>query len=289
MIERQFVAQKLKEVQIHEYFAGKLSNAGYTHTEIQRTPLGEKVIIYTTRPGLVVGRRGDNIKKLTAYLKKKFKMENPQIEIGEVEDAMLDARYVADNIAFNLERYGSKRFKSIGYKVLQNILNAGALGAEVVVSGKLPSARAKTWRFSAGYLKKSGDIAQSQVKRAKKQVKLKMGAIGIKVNIMTPDIVLPDKMLALKEEEKKITLEEITPEKKTVTLETVKIESQSDIEQKKESEAKKEEHAREKPKKSPRAKKQKIESKEEKIETLKQTAKSESSQNEAKTEEKEKQ
>ena len=280
MIERQFVAQKLKEVQIHEYFAGKLANAGYTHAEIQRTPLGEKVIIYTTRPGLVVGRRGDNIKKLTVYLKKKFKMENPQIEIGEVEGAMLDARYVADNIAFNLERYGSKRFKSIGYKVLQNILNAGALGAEVVVSGKLPSARAKTWRFSAGYLKKSGDIAQSQVKRAKKQVQLKMGAIGVKVNIMTPDIVLPDKMLALKEEEKKITLEDITPEKKTAAPEIVKIESQSEMNQKKSGEEAKEE----KPKKAHRVKKsKKEEGAQEKKETSKQTAKVESSKKKAET------
>ena len=209
MIERQFVAQKLKEFQIQEYLGGKLLKAGYTHTEIQRTPLGEKVIVYTTRPGLVVGRKGDNIKKLTAELKNKFKMENPQIEIGEVEGAMLDARYVADKIAFSLERFGAKRFKSIGYRVLQEIIDAGALGAEVIVSGKIPSSRARSWRFSSGYLKKSGDIAQSKIHKAIIQVHLKSGAIGVKVSIMTPDIELPDKML-LPQEDTTVEVEETT-------------------------------------------------------------------------------
>ncbi|MBI1972374.1 30S ribosomal protein S3, partial [Candidatus Woesearchaeota archaeon] len=155
MIERKFVAQKLKEYQIQEYMSNVLVKAGYSHTEIKRTPLGEKVIVYTTRPGLVVGKKGDNIKKLTMFLKKRFKMENPQIEIGDVENPALDVNYIADRIAFNLERFGSKRFKSIGYRVLQDIMNAGALGAEVVLSGKIPSARARSWRFSTGYMKKS--------------------------------------------------------------------------------------------------------------------------------------
>ncbi|MDP1694158.1 MAG: 30S ribosomal protein S3 [Candidatus Woesearchaeota archaeon] len=200
MIERKFIAQKLKEFQIQEYMASTLAKAGYSHTEIRRTPLGEKVIIYTTRPGLVVGKKGDNIKKLTAYLKKKFKMENPQIEIGDVENPAMDVNYIADRIAFNLERFGSKRFKSIGYKVLQDVIDAGALGAEVVLSGKIPSARARSWRFSAGYLKKSGEIHLCKVKKAIIGVNLKSGTIGIKVSIMTPDIELPDKMLALKED-----------------------------------------------------------------------------------------
>ncbi|HLC72079.1 MAG TPA: 30S ribosomal protein S3 [Candidatus Nanoarchaeia archaeon] len=208
MIERKFVAQKLKEHQIQEYMASNLAKAGYSHTEIRRTPLGEKVIIYTTRPGLVVGKKGDNIKKLTAFLKKRFKMENPQIEIGDVENPTMDVNYIADRIAFNLERFGSKRFKSIGYKVLQDIIDAGALGAEVVLSGKIPSARARSWRFSAGYLKKSGDIHLNKIKKANLGVNLKSGTIGVKVSIMTPDIELPDKMLALKTENIKLTAEQ---------------------------------------------------------------------------------
>ena len=214
MIERQFVSQKIKKQQIQEYMARMLAKAGYSHTDIQRTPLGEKVIVYTTRPGLVVGKKGENIKRLTAYLKSKFKLENPQIEIGEIENPLLDVQYVSDRIAYSLERFGPKRFKSIGYRALQDIMGAGAIGAEILISGKIPSARARSWRFSAGYLKKSGHIAQYEIKKAVNHVNLKPGIVGIKVSIMTPDIELPDKIL-LKTEEKEIKVEEGKVEEKT--------------------------------------------------------------------------
>ncbi len=216
MIERQFVSQKIKEFQVQEHIKSQLVGTGFSHIEIQRTPLGEKVIIFTARPGLVVGRKGENIKKLTNVLKKRFKMENPQIEIGEIESPMLDAYYVADKISATLVKFGSKRFKSIGYKTLQDILDHGASGAEIVISGKVPSARARSWRFKAGHLKKSGDISANQIKRAIATANLKSGTVGIKVSIMTPDITLPDRVyivdknaeLVLKKESEK-TAEEI--------------------------------------------------------------------------------
>ena len=194
MIERQFVNQKLKEFQIQEYIASQLSNSGYSHTEIRRTPLGEKIIIYTTRPGIVVGRKGENIQNLTNVLKKRFKMDNPQIEIGEVENPMIDVNYVCDRIVSTLERFGSKRFKSVGYKMLQGIMDAGARGAEIKISGKIPGSRARSWRFSEGHLKKSGDISENYVKRAIGVAKLKPGVIGVKVMIMPPDVVLPSEV-----------------------------------------------------------------------------------------------
>lgn len=213
MIERKFVNQKLKEHQIQEHISSLIAKTGYSHTEIQRTPLGEKVIIYTTRPGIVVGKKGENIKKLTLVLKKKFKMENPQIEIGEIKKPNLDVYYIADRIAGTLERFGSKRFKSIGYRTLQEILDAGALGAEIVISGKVPSSRAKTWRFSAGYLKKSGDVSESFVKKAYKTAELKTGTIGIQVRIMTADTILPDK-ITIKKIHPEIKVEEIVKSKR---------------------------------------------------------------------------
>ena len=179
---------------VQAYIAKSLGKIGYSHTEIKRTPLGDKVIIYTSKPGLVVGRKGENINNLTKVLKKKFKMENPQIEIGEIPNPFMDAQLVADRIASTLERFGSKRFKSVGYKVLQQILDAGALGAEIVIGGKVPSTRAKSWRFKAGYIKKSGNIAENLVKKAMTTAELKSGTIGIKVSIMTPDIELPDRI-----------------------------------------------------------------------------------------------
>jgi len=125
-------------------------------------------------------------------LKKKFKLENPQIEISEIENPNLDAGIVAERIAISLERFGSKRFKGILHKTMEDVLNNGALGVEIILSGKVPSSRAKSWRVFGGYMKKCGEIAVSQVKRAQVTALIKSGIIGIKVSIMPSDVVLPD-------------------------------------------------------------------------------------------------
>lgn len=192
MIERKFVAEKLKEYQIQEFISQTLKNVGHSHTKLQRTPIGDKVIIYASRPGLVVGRKGENIKKLTQTLKKRFNLENPQIEISEVENPNLDAQIVAERIASTLERFGIQKFKAIGHKTMTDVMGSGALGIEILISGKVPSQRAKTWRFYNGYLKKCGNIAQQAVKRAQAVAVLKTGEIGIQVAIMGPDVELPD-------------------------------------------------------------------------------------------------
>jgi small subunit ribosomal protein S3 len=249
MIERQFVNQKVKEFQIKEFISAELGKSGYSHLEIQRTPLGEKVIIYTVRPGLVVGKKGENINRLTAILKNRFKMENPQIEMGELDNPNLDSDLVADKIASTLERFGAKRFKSIGYRGLQEILDAGALGAEIVLSGKIPSSRAKSWRFKAGYLKKSGDISMSKVSKTIISANLKSGAVGIKISIMTPDIILPDKITI----KPKITVEEIDEEPK----------EQLKVKKEKPKEKKETKKVKEKPKEKKETKKVKEKPKEE--------------------------
>ena len=212
MIERKFVAHKIKEYQIQEYIEGNLKNVGHSHTKMVKTPLGEKIILYASRPGLIVGRKGQNIKELTKTLKKRFGLENPQIEINEVADVNLDANIVAERITDSLERFGSQKFKAIGHKVMESVMAAGALGVEIIVSGKIPSSRAKSWRFYSGYLKKCGDISIVGVDKAHSQAKLKTGVVGVKVSIMPPGTKLPDKVELVKEKEEKI--EEVKEEDK---------------------------------------------------------------------------
>ena len=122
MIERKFVAQKIKEFQIEEYITQSLNNVGHSHTKMIKTPLGEKIVIYTSRPGLIVGRKGQNIKLLTKTLKRKFNLENPQIEISEVENPSLDATIVAEKIVDALEKFGSEKFKAIGHKIMTEVM-----------------------------------------------------------------------------------------------------------------------------------------------------------------------
>lgn len=194
MIVDKVVAQKVKEFQIQEFIQESLQQLGVSGSKLHMTPLGEKVVVYAARPGLVVGRRGQSIKKLTHLLKKKFNLENPQIEIVELENPNLDAHVVAERIANSMERFGSQRFKGIGHKVMEEVMQSGALGVEILLSGKIPSARAKRWRFYQGYLKKSGDIAITGVRKAYAAAKLKSGIVGIQVRIMPPTTELPDKI-----------------------------------------------------------------------------------------------
>lgn len=192
MIERKIISQKLKEFQIQDYISSTLKNSGQSHTKLLHTPLGEKIVVYTSRPGIIVGRKGQHIKKLTSTIKKRFELENPQLEIAEVENVNLNAKIVAERIAQSFERYGSQRFKGIVHRVMQDTITAKAMGIEVTISGKVPSARAKAWRFYLGYLKKCGDIALTGVDRGFATAKLKSGIIGIKVRIMPPTTKLPD-------------------------------------------------------------------------------------------------
>ncbi len=193
MEEKKFVAFKKEELGVKEYVKATLGKGRISDVSIEYTPVGEKIIIATSKPGLVIGRKGEKIDELTRVLKKRFKLDNPHIEIKEIIEPRLDAQLVADEIAVLLERDGSLKFKVIAYRTLQGIMRAGALGAEIVLSGKLPSDRSRTWRFSQGYLIKTGEPSK-EVNRAIAQAKTLPGVAGIKVSILPPDAILLDRI-----------------------------------------------------------------------------------------------
>ena len=197
MIERKFVAQNLKELSVKRFIISSLSRVGLSDVKLKRTPLGDKIIISTLKPGLVVGRGGATITKLTKELKKEFNLNNPQIELDEIKDPYTDVSVVAEQIVNSLERFGTKRFKGIGHKVISDVMRSGALGVEILISGKIPSSRAKTWRFYKGYLKKCGDISVTGVLKTQAAAKLKAGIVGVQVSILPGDVKLPDKIKVL--------------------------------------------------------------------------------------------
>jgi small subunit ribosomal protein S3 len=193
MEERKFIKLKKEEYGIKEYVKRYLGKGRISKLDIEYTPVGEKIIISTATPGLVIGRRGEKIEELTGILKTRFKLENPHIEIKEIENPLFDSQIVADDIAMSLEKIGNIKFKVVAYRKLQEIMQKGALGCELRLSGKLPSERAKSWRFSEGYLKKAGDSTK-EVDRAQSVALTKTGIIGIKVAIMRPDAKLFDRV-----------------------------------------------------------------------------------------------
>lgn len=193
MEERKFVKLKKEEFGIKEYIKRDLGKSKISNLDMEYTPVGEKIIISTSKPGLVIGRKGEKIGELTEVLKKRFKLENPHIEIKEIENPLFNAQIVADDIALALERMGNLRFKVIAYKKLQEIMRGGALGCELRITGKLPSDRAKSWRFAEGYLKKAGE-PKKEMNRAQATALTKTGIIGVKVIIMPPKAKIYDKI-----------------------------------------------------------------------------------------------
>lgn len=221
MEEKNVVKLKKEEYAIREYVRRSLGKGRVSRVKIAYTPVGEKIIISTNKPGLVIGRGGEKIEELTRILKTRFKLENPHIEIDEILKPEFDAQIMADDIALSIERFGPLRFKVVAYRTLQRIMNAGALGVEIRLSGKLPGARAKTWRFAQGYLKKTGDSAKV-VDRAQAVAQTRPGTIGVKVAVLSPDARLLDKInlndeliTQLKNNQENINLPEEVKKKKT--------------------------------------------------------------------------
>jgi small subunit ribosomal protein S3 len=225
-IERKFITQNMKELQIKEHILAALGKVGVAHVQLRRTPLGEKILISCSRPGLVVGRAGSNIQRLTTELKAKFGLENPQIEIEELTNPMLEASILAEMISNSMERFGTGRFKGIGHKAMTEAMRSGALGIEILISGKVPSQRAKTWRFYNGYLKKCGDVAVEGVDISYRVAVLKTGVVGIKVSVMPPTTILPDR-IDINPEEPGV-VEEITGSKKAAAVEAEVAEAKDD-------------------------------------------------------------
>jgi small subunit ribosomal protein S3 len=193
MEEKNTVKFKKEEFEIREYIKKTLGKGKISKARIEYTPIGEKIIISTHKPGLIIGRGGEKISELTDILKKKFKMENPHVEIEEVKKPEFDSQIIADEIALALEKLGPLKFKVIAYRMLQRIIASGALGIEIRLSGKLPGARAKVWRFAQGYLKKVGDPAKV-VDKAQARAQTRPGVVGVKVSILSPYAVLSDKI-----------------------------------------------------------------------------------------------
>ncbi|MCD6414819.1 MAG: 30S ribosomal protein S3 [Candidatus Diapherotrites archaeon] len=199
MLERVFVKEGKTNVHIDEYLGKELNRAGYVGCQVQKTPIATRIVVRVERPGLVIGRKGASIQRLTENLEKVFKLENIQIKVEEVPVPELDPAVMAKRIASSLER--GLHYRRVMHWSLEKIMNAGAKGAEIVVRGKLvgKGGKSRSERISAGYLKKAGEPSKL-VKEAKSQALKKAGIIGVTVKIVPPNVIFPDKVVITGEE-----------------------------------------------------------------------------------------
>jgi small subunit ribosomal protein S3 len=210
-VVKHFITESIKKTEIDEYLQKKLDRAGYGGVSISKTPLGTHIVIYAMRPGLVIGRGGETIRELATFLEEKFKVSNPQISVSEIEVPELNAYVVASRVASALQR--GVHFRRAGFWSLNQVMEAGALGAEIVISGKLRTERARFEKFRAGYLVKCGDPSLRFMQKAEVHVQLKPGMFGVRVRIMPPDTIFPDKIKILDTLPPEEKVEEKTEEK----------------------------------------------------------------------------
>jgi small subunit ribosomal protein S3 len=205
-IEKIFVKEGIKESEVEAYLAEKFEKAGYSHIEIQRTPLGTRIIIYAHKPGLVIGKSGRKIDEITEDIRAKFDFENPLVDVREVENPFLDAHIVARRIANALEK--GMNFKKVVNYYLDKVMEAGAIGIQIKVAGKLAgSERSRFQKFKKGFVAFSGDYAETLVERGQIQAHLRPGVVGIQVRIMKQSSreyeekeLIPEKEKEMKEE-----------------------------------------------------------------------------------------
>ncbi|RLG60656.1 30S ribosomal protein S3 [Candidatus Geothermarchaeota archaeon] len=210
-----FIQKELKKALLDEYLGKELQSAGYSSCEVVKTPLGTRITISALRPGLIIGRRGSRIKELSKIIEEEFGYPNPIISVVEVQVPEFDPRIMAWQVARAIAR--GYRYRRVGFWVLRSIMEAGAIGAEIVISGKLRTQRSRYEKFREGILLKSGEIAERLVKKAKTTVLMKQGIIGIKVLIMPPspeyeEYLEMERAIKEKKTKKKMEVEEVGTE-----------------------------------------------------------------------------
>jgi small subunit ribosomal protein S3 len=188
--QKNFITKNLQYVQVNEYLNRELKLAGQGKIEIHKTPMGHRVVIHAVRLGMVIGRRGRNVRKITDTLEHVYGLETPQLEVRDLENPRLNSRVMAGRLISQIQK--GFHFRRAGYALVRRIMSANARGCEITIKGKLTSQRARAEVFREGFVAKCGEPAQKYVDDTVMEVTLKQGVIGGHVKIMQPDAVLPD-------------------------------------------------------------------------------------------------
>ncbi len=191
--ERKVIQEATRRVLLKDYLVQESARAGFGGLEITRTPMGTRVTLICERPGILIGHRGELIKNLTEDIQHRFQLDNPQIEVQEERQPSLNAQLMSEKLASTLER--GWHFRRAGHSTVRRIMEAGARGCQVILSGKLTGERHRTERFKAGTIKYCGEAVHLWIDKGFSQARLKPGVIGVNVWIMRPTAKLPDEIV----------------------------------------------------------------------------------------------
>ena len=214
---------------INDFLRQKIKDAGFSNVEISKTPTGTRVVLHVTRPGIVIGRKGTGIKDLTEILEKQFGLKNPQIAVEEILKPELSPNVMCNRIGSHLE--GGTAVRRATMWTMQQIMDNGAMGTQITISGKLRGDRSAFEKHSAGILPRAGHHADVVVSEDIVHVETAMGLIGIRIRIarkekLIPEFELKGKTQEQKDEEAKKKLENDLAEKAKTESELIELEEE---------------------------------------------------------------
>ncbi|MGD2156415.1 MAG: 30S ribosomal protein S3 [Anaerolineales bacterium] len=182
-----YVDQLHQDLEIRDLIREEAPRAGVSRIEIERFPGKVKIIVHTAKPGVLIGRKGENVKRTRRHLEA-LVGRKIDLDIKEIESPDLDALLVAENIAGQLERRIS--FSRAMKRAIQQAMRQGAEGIRVQVAGRLSGAEmARTIHMREGRVPRQ--TLRADIDFAVSEALTTYGRIGVKVWIYKGDI-LPD-------------------------------------------------------------------------------------------------
>ena len=175
---------------LKDYLRDAIKEAGFSHAEISKTPTGTRVALHVTRPGIVIGRKGSGIRELTDKLATDFGLKNPQISVVEIDKPELSPSVMCNRMASHIER--GTAFRRATMWTLKQIMENGAMGVQITISGKLRGDRSAFEKHTAGILPRAGHHAEIIVDEDIAHVQTAMGLIGIRIRIARKEKYVPE-------------------------------------------------------------------------------------------------
>ena len=213
---------------LNDYLKKSVKDAGFSNVDISKTPVGTRITLFVTRPGIVIGRKGVGIRELTEILEKQFGLKNPQISVEEVKKPELSPSVMCNRMATHIER--GTAFRRATFWTLQQIMESGAMGVQITISGKLRGDRSAFEKHTQGILPRAGEHAKNIVDEDIAHVQTPMGLIGIRIRIAQKDKMVSEfklnkpneKIIQKEQSDETIKIETDAVKTETVKTETVK-------------------------------------------------------------------
>ena len=207
---------------LKDYLRAAIKDAGFSHAEISKTPTGTRVALHVTRPGIVIGRKGSGIRDLTEKLTTDFGLKSPQISVVEIEKPELAPSVMCNRMASHLER--GTAFRRATMWTLKQIMEGGAMGVQITISGKLRGDRSAFEKHTAGILPRAGHHAEVLVDEDIVHVGTAMGLIGVRIRIARKDKLVPEFEMKKETSTKIKTDDKKKPKVEEVVIEDIKVE-----------------------------------------------------------------